>query len=484
MVSAGAILVLTTGGTIDKQDHRPRRGACTRSLLARQSRLAAESAACPGGAARKQLSGASAREHEMKMRKFEWKYRYNILSVLFITWGVAVLDRMAMPVALPYIAKEFGLTPFQTSLILSTFFIGYALAHLPGGVLADKIGVRKVATIALVWWSAFTALTGAAANLVQLLFVRLAFGLGEGAFPAASFKTVATWFPTKERATAAAVMFTANSIGTALSPLIVVAIMAAWGWRAVFYILFIPGIVASILFWRVIRNNPAEARGITADELKEIEAGESDADSGVDRKGKLRDVLQPDMLKYFFSFLIFDIAYWGFQSWLPTYLVHARGFSMMEMGAAASLPFLVGAFGRVAGGWLSDNVFRNSRRSLVAATQLLSGLFLVLTFVSPTTWALIVSQTIAGFFLSVFQSAFWALPMSSIPRSKMGVATGFINMGGQIGGLISPLCIGALLELSNGDFAAAGIFLEATILASLIIVLTLPARVQVSSRNI
>ncbi|WP_041373523.1 MFS transporter [Phenylobacterium zucineum] len=99
-----------------------------------------------------------------------WKHRYTILAVLFVTWAVAFLDRMAMPVALPYIAKEFGLQPFQTSFILSAFFVGYALAQMPGGILADRIGARKVATIAMLWWS---CVDGSRVARLDLMFWRL-----------------------------------------------------------------------------------------------------------------------------------------------------------------------------------------------------------------------------------------------------------------------------------------------------------------------
>jgi sugar phosphate permease len=411
----------------------------------------------------------------MVTRKPGWKYRYNIVAVLFVAWGVAVLDRGAMPVALPYISRELGLKPFQSSLILSTFFVGYSLAHLPGGVLADRFGARKVATLSLLWWSAFTALTGAVSTLLQMLTVRLLFGLGEGASPGAFFKTIAVWFPKKERATATAVMFTANSIGAALSPLLVVAIMAIWGWRAVFLALLVPGVLTSLLFWKIVRDRPSDVGEMNVVDDGDSEAAQADP---APAHGKIawKEILQPDIVKYFFSLLIFDIAYWGFQNWLPTYLVQVRGFSMMQMGAAASAPFLFGAFGRIIGGRLSDTIFRRQRRLLVALTQILSGVCLLLTFFAPTTWMMIVSQIAAGFFLSAYQSTFWALPMSTVSQERMGIASGFINMGGQIGGLISPLIIGALLEMFNGSFAAPGVFLEVSIFISTLIILSLPAR--------
>lgn len=408
-----------------------------------------------------------------------WKPRYNIVAVLFVAWGVAVLDRGAMPVALPYISREFGLTPFQSSLILSTFFFGYAIAHIPGGILADRFGARRVATAALLWWSAFTAITGVAANLVQMLLIRLLFGLGEGAAPGAFFKTIAVWFPRKERATATAVMFTANSLGAALSPIIVVAIMATWGWRAVFYALLVPGILAALLFWKVVRDRPAEADHGPVDAAGDAQPVGSPADAThapPHATFAWKDVARPDIIKYFLAITIFDIAYWGFQNWLPTYLVQVRGFSMLQMGAAASLPFFVGAIGRLVGGRLSDTLFREQRRLLVAIIQVMAGLCLALTFFAPTTATMIAAQAGAGFFLSGFQSTFWALPMSTISRNRMGTASAFINMGGQIGGLISPLCVGALLQLAGGGFGAVGIFFEATIIVSVVIILSLPAR--------
>lgn len=196
----------------------------------------------------------------MSMNKlFRLKKRHTVLSILFGGWIVSHMDRMAMAVALPYISTDFQLTPVQSGALMSAFFVGYSLMHIPGGVLADKFGVRRVAAGASVWWSAFTAITGVAANFMQMLWVRLFFGLGEGVFPACAFKTIAVWFSKKERATANAVMLAANPLGIALSPIIVVAIMSTWGWRGVFFALFVPGIVVALLFWIFIPDNPPAA---------------------------------------------------------------------------------------------------------------------------------------------------------------------------------------------------------------------------------
>ena len=113
-----------------------------------------------------------------------WRPRHTVLSILFATWIVSLMDRMVMSVAIPYIAKDFRLSPLEMGVTLSAFYATYALSHIPGGYLADKVGIRKVATVAMLWWSVFTGLTGATASIAQMLTTRLLFGVGEGVFPA------------------------------------------------------------------------------------------------------------------------------------------------------------------------------------------------------------------------------------------------------------------------------------------------------------
>jgi nitrate/nitrite transporter NarK len=157
---------------------------------------------------------------------------------------------------------------------------------------------------------------------------------------------------------------------------------------------------------------------------------------------------------------------------------------MMQMGAAASLPFFVGALGRVVGGWLSDNLFRNNRRALSVSFQVFSGALLLLTYISTSAWSLVILQTLSGFFLVGYQATFWALPINSIPKSRMGLATSFINMGGTIGGLVSPLCVGGLLEYSKGSFGPVGIFMEVAMAISCAIMFSLPSKTAKSGAEL
>jgi len=379
-----------------------------------------------------------------------------------------------MSAAIPFIAKDLNLTALQSGVVMSVFFAGYAIAQVPGGMLADRFGVRRVTAVAMLWWSGFAAVTGAATSLGFMLVARFLFGLGEGVYPASAFKAVAVWFPAKERATANAIKLASTPLGGALAPILVVAIMSFGTWRTVFYALLIPGVIIALLFWLVVRDHPSKSPSVTPEELAEIEGDDAAATSAEPRVGFLAALKEPGMLGYFLVLFTFNIGNWGFTGWLPTYLVKVRGFSPMQMGVAASLPFFAATVGCLIGGWVSDRFFRNNRRLPIIATQLAAAFFLYLTYASTSTAMLVVCQTLTGFFLSVFSSTFWALPITTVPRSLMGVVTGLINMAGQIAAFVSPIIVGYLVGASGGSFGSAFALLVGSILISCTLVFMLP----------
>jgi sugar phosphate permease len=332
----------------------------------------------------------------------------------------------------------------------------------------------------MLWWSCFTAITGTAANLTQMLISRFVFGLGEGIFPACAFKTIAVWFPTRERATANAVMLASNPLGLAICPLAVVGIMSFWGWRIVFYSLFFPGVLISLLFWLFVSDKPSASAFVSREELAEIEGSETGSAEDSCASARISNVIrQPNIWKYFFVLFTFDVAFWGFTAWLPTYLVRARGLSMVQMGVVASLPYFAGTIGGIVGGFVSDRYFYNNRRLLIVITEVISAFLLYLTFTATSVAALVACQTIAGFFLLLFFSAFWALPMNTVPKSLMGVASGFLNMAGQIAAFIAPVSFGYLVELGNGSFHSSFLFLIGLLLVSCVIALTIPSTLRI-----
>jgi sugar phosphate permease len=269
-------------------------------------------------------------------------------------------------------------------------------------------------------------------------------------------------------------MLASNSLGPAITPLFVVAIMSVWGWRSVYFALFVPGLVMIVLLWIFVRDKPADSPKLSPQELMEIEGDQTPGSKTAEKTTTIQQILKEKAVwQCFLILFFFDITLWGFMTWLPSYLVKARGFKMMQMGVAASLPFFAGMIGCLLGGWISDKFFSTRRKVPIVATQLLSAFFLYLTFTTKDMMWMVLWQTLAGACIKFFISSFWALPMNTIPKSVMGTAGAFINLAGQIAALVSPLVIGYLVQTAHGGFDSSFQFLIGAALVSCGIVLTL-----------
>ncbi|HEV2198948.1 MAG TPA: MFS transporter [Bryobacteraceae bacterium] len=394
------------------------------------------------------------------------KIRWWICFFLFLTWLVSYIDRSLMPMALPLIGQEFHLGPTVMGAVISAFFLGYATMQIPGGMLADRIGARRSITLGIAFWSGFSVLTGAAANLANLIAVRICFGLGEGLHPAAAFKALSAWFPPRERARANGLVMSSNTLGPMIAPILFASLMGAFGWRAAFYIVSIPGFLIALGAYWLLRDRPSEHPGVKPEELAEI-GNHEDAR----RKIPLSELLKyPSLWRLFFVYMTWDVTWWGFQAWLPSYLLKARGFSFANTGAFTALPFAAGFIGVLAAGWIAD---RTGKRKAVLGVVLLGiAVFMSLTATALNATMAVVFLTATGFFLPSIHGPFWSVFMDLVPSRVMGYSAGFINMGGQIAGIGSPIVIGALIQWT-GHYDAGFIFMAASATISALLVATL-----------
>lgn len=405
---------------------------------------------------------------------FKWKLRYTILAIIWLGWLFSFLDRMVISVALPFIGKDLNISATMQGGILSAFFAGYALFQIPGGMLADKFGSRKVMSIAIAWWSVFTSLTGFIASYPIMLVARCVFGVGEGCFPGASWKMIATYFPPRQRATATAIQSSVNTLGPAVASLVAAGIIAAYGWRTVFIFLGIPGALIALTMWLYFRDNPADHPHMSKEELSELQEGAATAttaaatNSGITFKEFIR---QPILWQMVIIWFLFDITFWGFVSWLPSYLMKVRGFSLLQAGINGSIPFFVGTVGMLVGGYLSDRV-KGQRKWMFIPNALIAGFFLYLTYSVPSADMAVAYQSVSAFFMFLAMAAFWGLVMDTIPSHIMGSSSGTVNFGGQVAGFISPFVMGYLIDAGKGSFDTAFIFLIAAVVASAVVALT------------
>jgi sugar phosphate permease len=392
--------------------------------------------------------------------------RWWICFLLFLTWLVSYIDRSLMPMALPLIADEFHLSPTVMGVVISVFFLGYGAMQLPAGIIADKIGARNSITLGVAAWSVFSFLTGMATSLTSLMWVRVFFGISEGLHPPAAFKALSAWFPSRERARANGLVMSSNTLGPMIAPILFATIMGGFGWRMAFVIVSVPGLLVAIAVYWYLRNRPSEHPHVTPEELAVI-----GSDGDTQEKIGFRELVKyPALWKLFFIYMTWDVTWWGFQAWLPSYLFRVRGFSIGNTGLATALPFAVGFIGVLAAGYAADRT--GKRKAVLMVVLLGNALFMSLTALAPNATTAVTLLALTGLFLPSIHGPFWSLPMDMLPPRVMGYASGLINTGGQIAGVGSPIVIGALIQWT-GHYDAGFIFMAISAAISAAVVATL-----------
>lgn len=378
-----------------------------------------------------------------------------VLAALCCAYLLCYMDRMAIAVALPFIARDLQLSPLAMGGVLSAFFIGYSIMQIPGGMLADKFGPHRVMTGSIIGWSIFTALTGCANALTSLLAIRVLFGMTEGPYPPAASKAVALWFPTREVGLANGIQLASVNIGAAIAPLLMAYLIAQWGWRIVFYSLFAPGVAMALIIWLFIKNPPALT--------EEQQNGTGSRASIGSFKASLK---MPAVFWCCVTLFVGNIGAWGLMNWLPTYLLQARSFDLERTGVFASMPFLAGALGYFLGGHVSDKYFSQKRHLPIASGFLISAGMTYVAAIAPTGELAIAALVIV--FLSLFTAlgGIFTLPLVFVPSHAVGSTFGLVNTFGQLAALLSPLLIGYVLEATNSDFLVVFMMLVSLFVAA------------------
>ncbi|MGD1090874.1 MAG: MFS transporter [Bryobacteraceae bacterium] len=267
---------------------------------------------------------------------------------------ITYLDRVCISVAGPRMQEALHLGPVAWGWVTGIFTISYAAFEIPSGALGDRIGPRRVLTRIVLWWSAFTSLTGMVTGYYPLLLTRFLFGAGEaGAFPNASV-AVARWFPFRERGRALGIWLMASQMGGAIAPLLVVPIQEHYGWRASFYVFGILGVAWSVIWYGWFRDSPAEKPGVSQTELEETRnhLGRAAVAKPHHALPWKTGLLSGNLWAVMGAAFCYVYTYNFFQSWFHTYLVKARGYSENDL-LLSSLPFLVGAGANCSGGFAS-----------------------------------------------------------------------------------------------------------------------------------
>ncbi|GAC1523666.1 MAG: MFS transporter [Collimonas sp.] len=378
------------------------------------------------------------------------KVRYLMLGLMCMMYFIAYIDRVNISITAPLLKQEMGLTPTQLGLIFSSFAYPYAAMQILGGWLADKFGPRLILTTLSVIWAIATILCGLSWGLWSLLMFRFLLGIGEGgAFPAAT-RSFTYWMPATERGFAQGITHSFARLGGAITPPLVLLIVAAYGWRESFIILGIVSLIWSIAFVWLYRNTPLEHKWVKPAELKEIGVNSAEMKKASAGKTPWAQMIRRMWLVTFVDFC-YGWSLWVFLTWLPSYLKDARGFDMKQLALFTALPLLAGVVGDTLGGVTSDFIYKKTGNLKLARRGLLVvGLGGALIFILPaiytkTPLTAVFLLAASFFFLELTNAVLWSLPLD-IAGKFAGTAGGMMNTGFGVAGMISPAAFGFLIE--------------------------------------
>jgi MFS family permease len=392
--------------------------------------------------------GAAAVIGKEKSVKKEGYSKYVILALVFVGWCLGNMDRMVMSFAVVPIGKEFNLSASVIGLVMSSFFLGYAIMQIPGGWLADKFGSRKVLLSIVFVWSIFTSLTGAAWSIMSMLVIRATFGLAEGSFAPASIKMLSQTFPKTENGRALSIFMTSSGLMTILVPILAGVMITTMGWRPMFYLIGSIGVILTVLFWIFLKP-----RYLTQEKPAALTSGAPHSIGALLKLPMMWNII-------ILSFAVYTLT-WGLNTWLPSYLVRVRHLNLVSIGWLQIIPGIFMMVAMYLGGLALDKVKLGACKTLAVVGSACAAVLLYLMYTCLAVPLFVLYQTLVYFILGFLLSFLPAFLVKQVPAAVVGSASGIMNFGSQLAGLGTPLIIGILVDIFKGSFFAAFCYLIA-----------------------
>jgi MFS family permease len=381
------------------------------------------------------------------------------LALLLASGALNYVDRATLAVANPLIRHDLGISVAGMGALLSAFLWSYALMQLPAGLLVDRLGPRRMLSAGLAIWSVAQCLGGLVTGFGAMFATRLLLGAGEAPQSPASARVVRDWFAVPARGMATGIWNAASTLGSALSVPLLTVLMLSFGWRWMFGIMGVAGLVFAGMFW-LLHRDPADV-ALTAGERDHLRDGVT---SGGDTPVSLREWRRLFAFRTTWGMMAgsFGCIYvlWIYNAWLPGYLEVDRHMSIANTGWVAAIPFLFGIVGSLFGGRLVDILVRRGV-SPVGSRKYPMMLALLGTAVATILAAEIASNAVAVACISVAMcllyvctATSWAMAPIAAPGRCTASIGAMQNFGGYIGGAFAPVVTG-LLGQATGSFRTA-----------------------------
>lgn len=378
--------------------------------------------------------------------------RWTILALLLGISIITYIDRVNISVTARQMMPALGLTTIQMGQIFSAFVLGYALFQIPGGWLGDRWGARTILTLAVIWWSVFTAMTAVAPASVlagvlgiwgSLMLVRFLIGIGEAAALPNFNRAVANWCGPHERGFGIALTISGIGVGAAITPPLTAWIMVNYGWQTAFYVAGGLGILIAGLWYGFATDRPEEHPRVNAQEAALIRGNAPsppvDASTPVPWKAFVRT---PSVWWLVVSYTCLGYVAYVYMSWFYLYLVEERGFSVLRGALFAASPFLAMTVFCPLGGWITDRLSQrvgvNKGRPWVGgAGMMLAALSIIIGAVVNEPFTAIALLSLGAGWLYFTVGAFWSSTVD-LSKAHAGTLSGVMNTGANLGGTLSP----------------------------------------------
>ncbi|KRA80597.1 MFS transporter [Altererythrobacter sp. Root672] len=388
------------------------------------------------------------------------RYRWSICLLLFLVITINYVDRQVLGVLKPIIEDEMGWSEVDYGNIVTAFQASYGIGLLVVGRWLDRVGTRKGMAIAIALWSLAAVFHSAARTVLHFILARIALGVAESAAYPGAVKSVAEWFPRRERALGVGILNAGANVGVLMTPIVGILVAGLYGWRAAFLITGLLGLVVLALWLRLYRQ-PHEHSKLTAAEYAYItQDGEDPAGEPL----KWRDAIRHRQAWYFICGKFFtDPVWYLFLFWLPDFFAKTQGMELFPKGDTGILatigPALIGVYlladiGSIAGGWMSSHLIqrgwsvnRARKTTLFVAALCAVPMVGVVGAANPLTAVLIIGLGTAAH--QAFSSNIFAMITDLYPRRAVATIAGMGGAAGALGGILIAQATGWTLELTG-----------------------------------
>jgi ACS family hexuronate transporter-like MFS transporter len=407
------------------------------------------------------------------------RYRWVICALLFFATTINYMDRQVLGILAPTLQKDIGWSEAEYGAIVSWFTLAYAFGYLGAGNLMDKLGTRIGFSISVFLWSLAAMGHALARTVFGFGAARFALGLGEsGNFPA-SIKTVAEWFPVRERAFATGIFNAGSNIGAIVTPLVVPWIALKYGWQAAFIAVGVLGFLW-LAFWIPIYRRPREHPKVSPSELAYIE---SDASEPPVKVRWIQLFRHRQTWAFAIGKFLTDPIWWFYLYWLPKFLDARYGIKLATIAAPLIVIYVLADFGSVGGGWLSGALIKrnwtvNKARKI---TMLIAALLIVPTMFAPAANTLWVSVAIVGVAAAAHQwwsANIFTLASDMFPRPALGSVVGVGGFAGAMGGVLFQRVTGIVLQNNGNNYTPIFVVCGLAYVTALLIIHLLVPRLE------